>query len=68
MAGSRFGENQDSFWYKDESGVKSVLLDDNDSYCYSTLEIGPNGVDNLYDPGCNRPSPSNSLSLYFSEE
>lgn len=71
MAGSRFKQNQDSFFYQDQFGFKSVMLDDNNDYCYSTLEIGPNGVDNLYDSYCTSSSqanPSNSLSLYFSEE
>lgn len=68
--------DQDSFSYFKRSGVKSVLLDDNNCDCLSTIQLGaticsntfdPNarGVDLLYDPVCNLPSPDNGLALYF---
>ena len=75
---------QDSFMYRDQYGLKSVLLDDDNCDCLSTLNFGSGmclagqdtkygparefGVDNLNDPGCQTPKPTNSLSLYFAEE
>lgn len=72
---------QDSFMYRDQNGVKSLLLDDDNCDCLSTLSMGHGlclaghqiqhsnanvfGVDKLYDPGCHGPSPDNGLSLYF---
>lgn len=79
--GSKPKATQDSFMYRDQNGVKSFLLDDDNCDCLSTLSMGhgmcgaghstshskPNvfGVDKLYDPGCRGPSPSYGLSLYF---
>ena len=68
--------DQDSFTYRDTNGVKSVLLDDDNCDCLSTIQLGatvcssnfdPNarGVDILYDPVCNLPNPNNGLALYF---
>ena len=79
--GTKPKATQDSFMYRDQNGVKSFLLDDDNCDCLSTLSMGHGmclashsttysaanvfGVDKLYDPGCHGPSPSNGLSLYF---
>ena len=86
MAGSRppKARDQDSFMYRDQFGVKSVILDDDNCDCLSTLSMGSGmcsgghsssygpervfGVDNLDDPHCDYPQPTKSLSLYFSED
>ena len=86
MAGSISpkARDQDSFMYREQFGVKSVILDDDNCDCLSTLSMGSGmclqgqetrygparvfGVDNLDDPGCETPEPSKSLSLYFSEQ
>ena len=68
--------DQDSFTYSRTNGVKSVLLDDDNCDCLSTIQLGATacsnkfnsnarGVDSLYDPACNLPSPQNGLTLYF---
>lgn len=68
--------DQDSFSYIDRNGVKSVLLDDDNCDCLSTIQLGATfcsnsfdrharGVDLLFDPVCNLPSPDNGLALYF---
>ena len=81
VEGNEVKATQDSFMYREQNGVKSLLLDDDNCDCLSTLSMGhgmcnaghstsyskPNvfGVDKLYDPGCRGPSPSYGLSLYF---
>ena len=81
LEGTKPKATQDSFMYRDQNGVKSFLLDDDNCDCLSTLSMGhgmclaghstqystPNvfGVDKLYDPGCHGPTPSYGLSLYF---
>ena len=81
LEGTKPKATQDSFMYRDQNGVKSFLLDDDNCDCLSTLSMGhgmclaghstsyskPNvfGVDKLYDPGCRGPSPGFGLSLYF---
>lgn len=68
----------DSFMYREQNGVKSILLDDNNCYCLSSMSMGcgmcrtsgPSngnvpGVDALYDSGCNAPRPVIGLTLYF---
>ena len=73
--------DQDSFMYREEEGVKSVLLDDDNCDCYSSLSLGhalcltvhntgygptgQYGVDALYDSYCNVPRPGVGLTLYF---
>ena len=68
--------DQDSFLYRGTNGVKSVLLDDDNCDCLSTIQLGATvcsknldprarGVDLLYDPVCNVPRPQNGLTLYF---
>ena len=73
--------NQDSFMYRDQNGVRSILLDDDNCDCISSLSMGHGmcggghsqsyspanlfGVDTLYDPGCSAPLPDNGLTLYF---
>lgn len=72
--------SQDSFMYREEGGVKSVLLDDDNCDCYSSLSlghalcspvygsnvpVGQYGVDALYDSYCNVPRQSVGLILYF---
>ena len=72
---------QDSFMYRSQNGVKSVLLDDDNCDCYSTLSMGHGmchdgfstlygpsgrfGVDLLYDMHCQTPDPKRGLALYF---
>ena len=67
--------------YRIEHGVKSLLIDDDNCDCQSSLSMGHGmcgdgydsrfgkensfGVDALYDPGCNSTRPDYSLSLYF---
>ena len=70
-------QNQDSFMYRSQNNLKSLLLDDDNGYCHTTLNMGYSldganshdsvGVDNLNDPYCDLNKPSNSLSLYFTE-
>lgn len=73
---------QDSFMYRSEAGVKSLLLDDDNCDCLSSLSLGHGmcsagfstsygpanrfGVDALYDTHCNTPRPSVGLTLYYS--
>ena len=73
--------DQDSFMYRDQFGLKSVLLDDDNCDCLSTLSLGSGmcsggqstsygperefGVDNLDDPWCETPKPTKSVSLYY---
>ena len=61
--------------------TQSLLLDDDNCDCLSTLSMGHGmclaghstsygkanvfGVDKLYDPKCHVPKPSNGLTLYF---
>ena len=68
VEGNEVKATQDSFMYREQNGVKSLLLDDDNCDCLSTLSMGhgmcnaghsisyskPNvfGVDKLYDPGC----------------
>lgn len=81
LEGNKPKATQDSFMYRDQNGVKSLILDDDNCDCLSTLSMGHGmcaaghstsygkanvfGVDKLYDPGCQGPSPANGLSLYF---
>ena len=66
--------------YRMEHGIASLLLDDDNCDCQTTLNLGHGmcyagystsfgpeklGVDLLYDPGCHTPSPDNGLTLYF---
>ena len=77
-------KDQDTFMYREEEGVKSVLLDDDGCDCYSSLSFGhamcgsshstsygptgQYGVDVLYDPGCMVPRPGIGLTLYFRQK
>jgi len=77
------GVAQDSFMYREQFGVKSMLLDDDNCDCLSTLSMGSGmcsadhstkygdahvfGVDTLDDPHCQGPKPTNMLELYFNE-
>ena len=72
---------QDSFMYRVQNGVRSLLLDDDNCDCQSTLSMGHGmctsgfqsrfgpagrkGVDLLYDTYCQTPDPKRGLSLYF---
>jgi len=65
---------QDSFMYRKQFGVKSLLLDDDNCDCISTLSMGSGmcrgghntnygpahvfGVDTLDDPSCQAPRPT----------
>lgn len=67
--------------YRTQYGVRSVLLDDDNCDCYTTLSMGHGmcgsgfavvygpaqrfGVDLLHDPYCETPAPIHGLSLYF---
>lgn len=80
LKGNSISINQDSFMYRTQGSTKSVLLDDDNCDCLSTLNIGGSlcgagagkgrdyGVDNLYDPTCGVPKPSNGLRLYYRTE
>ncbi len=79
--GPKPGATQDSFMYRAQNGVKSVLVDDDNCDCFSTLSMGHGmcrddfsktygptnrfGVDLLYDSRCQTPDPQHGLSLYF---
>ena len=81
LEGKKPKSSQDSFMYRDQNGVKSLLLDDDNCDCLSTLSMGHGmcgsghktkfskskvfGVDKLFDAGCRGPSPTYGLSLYF---
>ncbi|XP_066302863.1 uncharacterized protein [Branchiostoma lanceolatum] len=81
LAGTGPKATQDSFMYRTENGVKSILLDDDNCDCYTSLNIGHGmclaghdtrfgprgqyGVDALYDSDCNVLVPSIGLELYF---
>ena len=67
--------------YRMEHGVVSLLLDDDNCDCYSTLSFGHGmcfasfnpsygtensfGVDLLYENGCGSPASADGLWLYF---
>lgn len=75
---------QDSFMYRLQNGVRSLLLDDDGCDCYSTLSFGHGmcnagfsttygptgrfGVDLLYDTHCQTPDPKRGLTLYFRDD
>ncbi len=60
--------NQNSFMYREQNGVRSVMLDDDNCDCYTTLSLGHGmcaqshranispadqfGVDTLYEASC----------------
>ena len=72
---------QDSFMYRVQNGVKSVMLDDDncdgnttismghgmcgDTFLTSCGPFGRFGVDTLYDSFCQTPDPKHGLALYF---
>lgn len=71
-------EAQDSFMYRVQNGVRSLLLDDDNCDCHSTLSMGhglcgsgfstsygPSGRFGVYDTYCQTPDPKHGLSLYF---
>ena len=78
LNGSEPRNDQRAFMYREENGVKSVLLDDNNCDCLSTLSLGHGmchngsrsasvnsfGVDTLYDPSCQSPRSGIGLTLY----
>eukprot|EP00050_Salpingoeca_kvevrii_P020935 m.104312 g.104312 ORF g.104312 m.104312 type:complete len:353 (-) comp9099_c0_seq2:133-1191(-) len=69
--------------YRDETGVRSFIVDDDGCDCITSLSMGHGicgdshdnayaqtgvyGVDQLYDPACQAPVTSNGLTLYFRE-
>ncbi|XP_014681621.1 PREDICTED: uncharacterized protein LOC106821367 [Priapulus caudatus] len=75
---------QDSFMYRKQNGVASLILDDDNCDCLSTINIGHGlcldafstkyaqanvyGVDHLYDTACQPPLPGNQLFMYFKEQ
>ena len=81
LQGNAPAATQDSFMYRYQDGVKSVLLDDDACDCKSSLSIGHGlcnsgyntnfgprgqyGVDSLYDPGCQVPRAGVGLTLFF---
>lgn len=81
LKGTQPKAKQDSFMYREQNGVKSILLDDDNCDCLSTLNIGHGmcnaghstsygpanqfGVDALYDSNCNVPRPEIGLTLFF---
>ena len=72
---------QDSFMYRRQNGVLSVMLDDDNCDGYTTLSMGHGmcgndflstcgpparfGVDLLYDSYCQTPDSKHGLALYF---
>lgn len=40
IEGTKPKQNQDSFMYRDQNGVKSLLLDDDNCDCLSSLSLG----------------------------
>ena len=81
LSGTAPKSPQDSFMYREQNGVKSILLDDDNCDCLTSLNIGNGmcseshstkygpenqyGVDTLYDDHCQVPRPSAGLTLYF---
>ncbi|XP_022097467.1 uncharacterized protein LOC110982959 [Acanthaster planci] len=84
VSGTAPGAAQDSFQYREEHGVKSLQIDDDNCDCLTSLSLGHGmcgtgystsygpenvfGVDLLYDSYCQIPSPTNSLYLYFRDD
>ncbi len=84
ISGTITGRVQDSFQYREEHGVKSLQIDDDNCDCGTSLSLGHGmclagfsntygpenvfGVDLLYDVYCQTPSPKNGLSLYFKDD
>ena len=80
LNGSKPKNDQRAFMYRVQNGVKSVLLDDDNCDCLSTLSLGHGmcasghnptyssvdsfGVDALYDPACHGPRSGIGLTLY----
>ena len=80
LNGSEPKDDQRAFMYREQNGVKSVLLDDDNCDCHSTLSLGHGmclsnhdtsysdvnsfGVDALYDPSCHGPRSGIGLTLY----
>jgi cysteine-rich repeat protein len=82
IGGAFHGRDQKRFMFRDEKGVRSFLLDDDECSCFSTLEVGhplcgassdpnkvPNllGVDILNGEGCTGPNTGRSLELFVRE-
>lgn len=81
VAGIQPNRPQDSFMYRTQNGVASIMIDDDNCDCLTSLSIGHGmcgstfktvygpanryGVDLLYDSQCQTPSPDNGLTLYF---
>lgn len=80
LRGSSPRAAQDSWTYRDACGTKSFSLDDDNCYCYTSIEVGSRlcgsgcttnyGVDRLYDSYCNYVSNSagragRGLTMYF---
>ena len=80
LAGAATSTQCDSFQYRVQDGVASLLLDDDTCVCYSCFDIGAAmcgaysgssygtggpGVDKLKDDGCSVPVAGNDLALYF---
>lgn len=81
LSGKKPKAVQDSFMYREQNGVRSLLLDDDNCDCLSTLNLGHGmclsshktkyskanifGVDALYDPSCHGPVPGIGLTLYY---
>ena len=40
LSGNSPGRAQDSFMYREQNGIRSILLDDDNCYCYSSLSFG----------------------------
>ena len=75
LNGSEPKYDQRAFMYREENGVKSVLLDDDNCDCQSNLSLVCHygsrsasvncfGVDTLYDPSCQSPRSGIGLMLY----
>ena len=75
LNGSEPKYDQRAFKYREENGVKSVLLDDDNCDCQSILSLVCHygsrsasvncfGVDTLHDPSCQSPRSGIGLTLY----
>ena len=76
LSGNSPEKAQDSFMYRDQNGIRSILLGEDNCNCYSSLSFGRRmchnvgsyywkGVNTLYTPYCSVPRAGVGLTLYF---
>lgn len=82
--GSFSSTTQDSWMYREESGVKTFIIDDDNCDCQSSLSAVASicgaswnsnyggamsyGVDNLNDVICDSTKPNKSMTMFFREK